>query len=112
MSVAQKAMEEIPFISGYAAVKFTGEIIDASGDSISGIIGSVKKVVDEYLNIYRALGEYSVGIPKEILMSTSEIFILVRVYYNEEIFQVAVLKSDGNLGYTRFMMQQYLKELV
>ncbi|SNR74732.1 hypothetical protein [Desulfurobacterium atlanticum] len=112
MGIAQKAMDEIPFISGYAAVRFSGEVIDSAGESVSEIIGSVQKVVEEYLKMYRILGEYSVGIPKEILMSTTELFILVRVYYNEEVFQVAVLKSDANLGYTRFMLQQYLKELV
>ncbi len=112
MGVAERAMEEIPFITGYAAVKFSGEVINSVGESVPGIIGNVQKVVNEYLDIYKTLGEYSVGIPKEILMSTTELFILVRVYYNEEIFQIATLKSDGNLGYTRFMFQQYLAELV
>jgi len=67
--------------------------------------------VDYYIDIYKSLGEYTVGMPKEILMSTTEIFILVRVFYNEEIFQVAVLKSDANLGFTRYKLQEYLQKL-
>ena len=111
MEIAQLAKEEIPFILGYAAVKFNGEVIDSFGDELNKILESVRKIVDYYIDIYKSLGEYTVGMPKEILMSTTEIFILVRVFYNEEIFQVAVLKSDANLGFTRYKLQEYLQKL-
>lgn len=113
MGIAGRAKEEIPFIVGYAAVKFSGNVIDSFGDEIEmdGIVERVKNIVKEYLQIYKILGEYTVGMPKEILMSTSEIFILVRIFYNDELFQVAVLKSDANLGYTRYMLHQFSLEL-
>jgi len=111
MEVAEKAMEEIPFIVGYAAVRFSGEVIDSVGEEVEQILEDLKSVVEKYLSMYRKLGEYSVGIPKEVLMSTTELFILVRVFYNEEIFQVAVLKSDANLGFTRYKLQEYLQKL-
>jgi len=111
MGIAEKAKEEIPFIVGYAAVTFSGDVIDSFGEGIDSVIERVKNIVSEYLELYRVLGEYSVGMPKEILMSTTELFILVRVFYNDENFQLAVLKSDANLGYTRYMMHQYSSQI-
>lgn len=114
MEVAKRAKEEIPFIKAYAAVKFSGEVIDSFSEeeiNLSEILKNISEIVSKYLHIYKALGEYSVGIPKEILMSTTELFILVRVFYNEEVYQVAVLTSDANLGYTRYIMHKYLEEI-
>ena len=111
MTVVQKAKEEIPFIVGYAACRFNGEIIAKFGEETEKILENIKRIVNEYLKIYTALGEFSVGMPKEILMSTTELFILVRLFYNEELFQAAILKSEANLGFTRFKLQEYVKEL-
>jgi len=113
MGVAERAKREIPFILGYAAVDFSGEVLDSFGEGIeiSPVVERTKEIVSSYLQMYRELGEYSVGLPREILMSTTEIFILVRIFYNEELFQVAVLKREGNLGYTRYALQQFVKEL-
>ena len=111
MSVVQKAREEIPFIVGYAACRFNGEVIGKFGEETEKIIEDVKKIVEEYLKIYTTLGEFSVGMPKEILMSTTELFILIRLFYSEELFQMAILKSDANLGFTRFKLQEYVREL-
>ncbi len=111
MSIVQKAREEIPFIVGYAACRFNGEVIGEFGEEMEKILENVKKIVEEYLKIYTALGEFSVGMPKEILMSTTELFILIRLFYSEELFQVAILKSDANLGFTRFKLQEYAREL-
>lgn len=111
MSVVQKAREEIPFIVGYAACRFNGEVIGKFGEETDKIIEDVKKMAEEYLKIYTTLGEFSVGMPKEILMSTTELFILIRLFYSEELFQMAILKSDANLGFTRFKLQEYVREL-
>jgi len=111
MSVSVRAREEIPFIVGYLACRFNGEVIDKFGEEADRIEENVKRVVKEYMEIYRKLGELSVGLPKEILMSTTELFILIRVFYNEEFFQVAILRSDANLGFTRFKLQEYAAEL-
>ncbi len=111
MSVSNRAKEEIPFIVGYAACRFNGEVIESFGEETEEILGNVGGIVREYFEVYRKLGEFSVGVPKEILMSTTEIFILVRLYYNEELFQMALLQSDANLGFTRFKFQEFLKEL-
>ena len=111
MSIVDKATEEIPFILGYAACKFNGDVIGKYGEETDKILENVKKLVNEYLDIYRKLGEYTVGMPKEILMSTTELFILVRIFYNEELFQVAILQSDANLGFTRYKLQEYSQEL-
>ncbi len=114
MEVAKRAKEEIPFIKAYAAVKFSGEIIDSFSEeevNLEELLKDISEIVSRYLHIYRTLGEYSVGIPKEILMSTTELFILVRLFYNEEVYQVAVLASEANLGYTRYVMYKYLEEI-
>jgi len=111
MSVSVRVKEEIPFIVGYLACRFNGEAIEKFGEESDKIEENIKAVVREYLKIYKNLGEFSVGLPKEILMSTTELFILIRLFYNEEIFQAAILKSDANLGFTRFKLQEYVKEL-
>jgi predicted RNase H-like HicB family nuclease len=112
MGVAERAKEEIPFIKGYAAVRFNGDVVSSFGEDTEKVIENLKNVVREYLDIYKKLGEYSVGMPKEILLSTTELFILVRIFYNEELFQVGILQSDANLGFTRYKFQEYLQELV
>jgi hypothetical protein len=112
MGVAERAKEEIPFIKGYAAVRFNGDVVSSFGEDTGKVIENLKNVVREYLDIYKKLGEYSVGMPKEILLSTTELFILVRIFYNEELFQVGILQSDANLGFTRYKFQEYLQELV
>jgi len=111
MGVAEKAKEEIPFIKGYAAVRFNGDVITSFGEETENIVENVKTIVKEYLEIYKKLGEYSVGMPKEVLLSTTELFVLVRIFYNEELFQVGILQSDANLGFTRYKFQEYLQEL-
>ncbi len=111
MSVSARAKEEIPFIVGYFACRFNGEVIDKFGEETDKIEENIKNIVKEYLETYRNLGELSVGLPKEILMSTTELFILVRLFYNEELFQAAILKSEANLGFTRFKLQEYVREL-
>ena len=111
MSISDLAKEEIPFILGYAAVKFNGDLIDSFGEETQKILDNIKNIVKEYLTIYKNLGKYSVGMPKEILMSTTELFILVRIFYNEEIFQIAILQSDANLGFTRYKLQEYIQKL-
>lgn len=111
MGIEEKAKEEIPFIVGYAAVRFNGDVIAAYGDETEKILDNVKNIVNEYLKIYRALGEYSVGMPKEILMSTTELFMLIRIFYNEELYQLAILHSDANLGFTRYKLHEYAQKL-
>lgn len=111
MTVVEKAKEEIPFIVGYAACRFNGEVLGKFGEETEKILGNVQKIVEEYMKIYKALGEFSIGMPKEILMSTTERFILVRLFYNEELYQVAILQSDANLGFTRYKLHEYNKEL-
>ncbi|WP_457569939.1 hypothetical protein [Desulfurobacterium sp.] len=108
-NIAEKAMEEIPYITGYAAVKFNGDTLSIAGEETEKILTDIQAIVKNYINIYHALGEYAVGIPKEILMNTTEITLLIRLFYNHEFFQLAVLKKDANLGYTRYMLHQYSK---
>ena len=107
----EKAKESIPFIEGYAAVNFNGEIIDSFGEEMEKVIPNIKTVVKEYLEIYKKLGEYSAGMPKEILMSTSDKFLLIRIFYNSERFQAVLLSSNGNLGYTRYILHQLNAEM-
>ncbi|WP_457567643.1 hypothetical protein [Desulfurobacterium sp.] len=111
-NIAAKAMEEIPYITGYAAVKFNGETINMAGEDTGKILNEVKSVVNSYINIYHALGEYAAGIPREILMNTTEVTLLIRLFYNHEFFQLAILKKDANLGYTRYMLHQYSKAIL
>jgi len=113
MGAAQKARAEIPYILGYAALDFSGNLLDSFGEGveISPVVERSREIVSSYLQMYRELGEYSVGLPKEVLMSTTEIFVLIRIFYNEELYQVAVLKREGNLGYTRYALQRLVKEL-
>ncbi|WP_022847473.1 MULTISPECIES: hypothetical protein [unclassified Desulfurobacterium] len=109
--LAEKAMEEIPYITGYAAVKFNGELLSIAGEETEKNLKNIQSIVENYISIYHSLGEYAVGIPKEILMTTSEITILIRIFYNYEFFQLAVLKKDANLGYTRYMLHHYSKAI-
>ncbi|ADU96493.1 hypothetical protein [Thermovibrio ammonificans] len=112
-AVAQKAKKDIPYLKGYAALKFSGEVLDsvAEGIPLEQVVSKVKPIVENYLEIYRALGGLSAGVPKEILMSTTKYFILVRLFYRTETYHVAVLDSKANLGYTRFVLFQLNKEL-
>jgi hypothetical protein len=81
------------------------------GENMESILENIKHVVNEYLQIYKKLGEYSAGIPKEILMSTSEKFLLIRIFYNSERFHAVLLTSDANLGYTRYVLHQLNAEI-
>ena len=113
MGVAEKAKRDIPYLKGYAALNFSGELLDyyAEDDSFKKVVEEVKEIVKRYLNVYEALGSLSAGVPKEILMSTSKYFVLVRLFYRTETYQVALLDSKANLGYTRFVLFQLNKEL-
>ena len=101
-------LENIPFSEGYVRARFNGEVIEKEGES-SALEGKGRELVKSFLSLYEEMGELEVGLPKEILCSTTEKFILIRLFPSKKEWAGVILSKDGNLGYTRFILKEVVE---
>jgi hypothetical protein len=101
-------LEKIPFSEGYVRGTFDGEIIEKEGES-TALESKGVKLVKSFLELYEEMGELSVGEAKEVLCSTTEKFILIRLFPNKKEWAGVVLTKDGNLGFTRYILKEIVE---
>ena len=101
-------LEKIPFSEGYVRGTLDGNILEKEGDS-RALESKGKDLVSAFLSLYNEMGELSVGLPKEVLCSTTERFILIRVFPDKKEWAGVVLTKDGNLGFTRYILKEVVE---
>ena len=101
-------LEKIPFSEGYVRATFDGQVIEKEGDS-TALEKKGGEIVGSFLGLYEEMGELTVGLPKEVLCSTTEKFILIRLFPNKKEWAGVVLTKDGNLGFTRFILKEVVE---
>lgn len=69
-------------------------------------------LVARYHAVYEGLGgKIDFGGNDELLISASRGYLMIRADHASRQFVGVLLKSSGNLGYLRFRMRNYLKQI-
>lgn len=70
----------------------------------------ILKLVQDYVGIYDDLGgAIDFGSNDEILITASHVYLLIKIDHNSQRFIAVLLGSNGNIGYLRFRMRNYLR---
>lgn len=65
-----------------------------------------------YASTYRSLGgRMDLGSNDEVLISASRAYLLIKVDHGSGRFLAVLLSSSGNIGYLRFKMRAWIREL-
>lgn len=68
------------------------------------------RMLTSYSELYRGLGgALDFGSGDELLISASRAYLLVKVAHDRKRFVAVLLSSNGNIGYLRFRMREYLR---
>ena len=72
----------------------------------------ILKMVQDYVGIYEDLGgAIDFGSNDEILITASHVYLLIKVDHNRQRFIAVLLGSNGNIGYLRFRIRNYLRQV-
>lgn len=72
--------------------------------------GPVRALVKAWHEVYEGLGgAVDFGSNDEVLMSATRGYLLVRLHHGSGRFVGVLLSADGNIGYLRFRMRDYLR---
>lgn len=70
-------------------------------------------MVSAYAETYTALGGgVDVGANDEVLISASRVYLLIKVDHRARRFLAVLLSSSGNIGYLRFKMRTWIRDVV
>ncbi|MCP4409952.1 MAG: hypothetical protein GY807_19840 [Gammaproteobacteria bacterium] len=70
------------------------------------------KMIRDYVEIYEGLGGViDFGSNDEILITASRVYLLIKIDHNQQRFVAVLLSSNGNIGYLRFRIREYLKRV-
>lgn len=108
--------EEMP---GYLAA--AGGSVASEGGFWSHSLGSIDlaeqrdaliRMVQGYVTLYEGLGgAIDLGSNDEILITASRIYLLIKIDHAHKRFLAVSLDSNGNIGYLRFRMREYLRRV-
>ena len=108
--------EEIPGYAGAVVGSLDGRGYTAhtppQGFDLAPLAGELPGLMARYHGVYEGLGgKIDFGGNDELLISASRGYLMVRVDHASRQFVGVLLKSSGNLGYLRFRMRNYLKQI-
>ena len=111
-----RIVEEIP---GYLAA--AAGSIEAGGQFYSHAVGAINlaekrealaKMMQYYLDAYEGHGgAIDLGSNDEILITASRVYLLIKIDHGKQRFVAVLLSSSGNIGYLRFRIRDYLRQV-
>lgn len=111
-----RILEEIP---GYLAA--AAGSVGGQGGFYSHAKGSIDlaeqrdalvQMVRGYMDAYQGLGgAIDLGSNDELLITASRAYLLIKVDHGQHRFLAVLLNSSGNIGYLRFRMRDYLRQM-
>jgi hypothetical protein len=70
------------------------------------------QMIRSYNDTYLGLGgSIDLGSNDEILITASRVYLLVKVDHDQQRFIAVMLAASGNIGYLRFRIRDYLRQL-
>lgn len=73
---------------------------------------SLLQMIRSYDDTYLGLGgSIDLGSNDEILITASRVYLLIKVDHDQQQFLAVMLAASGNIGYLRFRMRDYLRQL-
>lgn len=70
---------------------------------------ALRAMLRDYSTLYEGLGgRIDLGSNDEVLISATRSYILAKLDHRANRFVAVLLSSNGNIGYLRFRMRQYL----
>jgi hypothetical protein len=107
--------EEIPGYAAAAAGSFDGSLYWSHGGGdfdLAPARDAVLALVRAYHSTYEGLGgKIDFGSNDELLATASRGYLFVRVDHPRQRFVAVALKASGNIGYLRFRMREYLRQV-
>ncbi|MEQ1506241.1 MAG: hypothetical protein ABMB14_28680 [Myxococcota bacterium] len=88
------------------------EVHGIPGHDLAPLAPTLRALALQWSVLYDGLGgAYDFGSNDEVLISASRGFVLLRVDHPRRRYLAVQISSSGNVGYLRFRMRQWLKEL-
>ena len=111
-----RIVEEMPGYRAAAAgsMKPGGRFYSHSAGSLdlADTQDKILKLVQAYDGIYDDLGgAIDFGSNDEILITASHVYLLIKIDHNNQRFIAVLLGSNGNIGYLRFRIRDYLRQV-
>ncbi|MBN2800740.1 MAG: hypothetical protein JXX28_16485 [Deltaproteobacteria bacterium] len=115
-NLLQQLHLEIPGYQGAAAGSIEGGFFESHsmGDvDPQDFKSTLVSVAKQYHNLYEELGgPVDFGSNDEVLISASRGYVLVKMHHASGRFMAVFLASSGNIGYLRFRIRTYMRDVI
>lgn len=104
--------DEIPGYNGAAFGALDGSGYEADGADMNAVSGDLCSIARSWHQTWKDLGgAVDFGSNDDVLVSATKGYLLVKVNHDKQTFLVVALKANGNIGYLRFRMRDYLRRI-
>lgn len=101
--------DEIPGYAGAAFGPLDGTL-EIDGAELGEVAEDLLLIARSWHKTWRDLGgAVDFGSNDDVLVSASKGYLLFKVSHEKQRFLVVRLRADGNIGYLRFRMREYLR---
>lgn len=101
---------EIPGYNGLSMGNLDGTGYEADACDLAHVGGHISALARAWHLAWTDLGSaVDFGSNDDLLVSASKGYILIKVAHDRQRFIAVALHADGNIGYLRFRMREYLR---
>lgn len=102
--------DEIPGYAGAAFGTFEAGGLETDGKELEDVSADLQGIARSWHQTWKDLGgAVDFGSNDELLVSASKAYLLFKLNHEKGRFVVVRLRADGNIGYLRFRMRDYLR---
>lgn len=104
--------DEIPGYNGAAFGTLDGSGFEADGADMPSVGADLASIARSWHQTWRDLGgAVDFGSNDDVLISATKGYLLIKVNHDKQTFLAVALKANGNIGYLRFRMRDYLRRI-
>lgn len=102
--------DEIPGYSGATIGNLDGSGFEADTGDLSTVGPDLAAMARSWHQTWKDLGgAVDFGSNDDLLISASKGYLLIKVAHDRQRFLAVALHANGNIGYLRFRMREYLR---
>lgn len=104
--------DEIPGFNGAAVGALDGSSYESAGGDLGAVGADLAAIARSWHQTWNDLGAaVDFGSNDDVLISATKGYLLIKVNHDKQTFLAVALLANGNIGYLRFRMRDYLRRI-